>query len=111
MNETDMVGVVDKMQAYVVLAEKEIAKRKMQCQLLEDELDTSRRLLQSVQNKLRDTEAKVIRQQAVKRVSQFKMQKIESGGRILVRMATEEAPYVEGTQRISCHRKGCCRLD
>ena len=40
MNETDMVGVVDKMQAYVVLAEKEIAKRKMQCQLLEDELNT-----------------------------------------------------------------------
>ena len=111
MNETDMVGVVDKMQAYVVLAEKEIAKRKMQCQLLEDELDTSRRLLQSVQNKLRDTEAKVIRQQAVKRVSQFKMQKIESGGRILLRLETDEAPFVEGTQRIACHRKGCCRFE
>jgi hypothetical protein len=52
MNETDIVGVVDKMQAYVVLAEKETAKRKMQCQLLEDELNSSRRLLQSVQNKL-----------------------------------------------------------
>jgi hypothetical protein len=39
MNEADIVGVVDKMHAYVVLAEKESAKRKMQCQLLlEDEL-------------------------------------------------------------------------
>jgi hypothetical protein len=111
MNETDMVAVVDKMQAYVELAETEIAKRKMQCKLLEDELHTSRRLLQSVQKKLRETEAIVCRQQSVKRVSQFKMQKIESGGRLLVRMATEEAPYVEGSQRIACQRKGCYRLD
>ncbi len=52
MNQTDTFGVVDKMRAYVVLAEKEIEKRKIQCQLLEDELETSRRLMQSLQNKL-----------------------------------------------------------
>ena len=39
------------------------------------------------------------------------MQKIESGGRILVRLETDEAPFVEGTQRIACHRKGCCRFE
>ena len=46
MNQTDEAGLVDKMHAYVELAEKEIGKRKRECKLLEDELDTTRRLLE-----------------------------------------------------------------
>ena len=41
MNQTDTLGVVDKIRAYVVLAEKEIEQRKIQCKLLEDELESS----------------------------------------------------------------------
>ena len=102
MNQTDDAGLVGRMHAYVQLAEKEITKRKRECKLLEDELDTSRRLLQSLRNKLEESEALVKRQQQVKRVSQFKMQKLESGGRIQVRMATNT---------MSCQRTGCCRVE
>jgi hypothetical protein len=73
MNQTDDAGLVGRMHAYVHLAEKEVTKRKRECKLLEDELDTSRRLLQSLRNKLEESEALVKRQQQVKRVSQFKM--------------------------------------
>ncbi len=74
---------VTKMRAYVALAEEEIAKRKMQCLMLQGELNLSRRLMDSLQRKLREAEATVNRrQQDVKRVSQFKMDKIESGGTI-----------------------------
>ena len=111
MNQTDTLGVVDKMRAYVVLAEKEIEKRKIQCKLLEDELESSQRLMQSLQNKLREAEAAVIQQQKVKRVSQFKMQKIESGGRIQVPMATGQSPFGEGMNRRPCQVEGCCRLE
>ena len=99
MNQTDEAGLVDKMHAYVELAEKEIGKRKRECKLLEDELDTSRRLLESLRNKLEKSEATVKRQQQVQRVSQFKMQKQESGGRIQVRIPTNTRP---------CQRTGCC---
>ena len=40
MNQTETVAAVNKIQANVALAEQEIAKRKIQCQLLQDELDT-----------------------------------------------------------------------
>ena len=33
MNQTDTLGVVNKMRAYVVLAENEIEKRKIQCKI------------------------------------------------------------------------------
>ena len=61
MNQTDEAGLVDKMHAYVELAEKEIGKRKRECKLLEDELDTTRRLLESLRNKLEMSEATVKR--------------------------------------------------
>ena len=102
MNQTDEAGLVDKMHAYVELAEKEIGKRKREYKLLEDELDTTRRLLESLRNKLEMSEATVKRQQQVQRVSQFKMQKQESGGRIQVRIATNTRP---------CQRKGCCGVE
>jgi hypothetical protein len=54
MNRTDTLGVVNKMRAYVVLAENEIEKRKIQCKMLKDELESSQRLMQSLQNKLRE---------------------------------------------------------
>jgi hypothetical protein len=52
--------------------------------------------MESQQHKLRETEAIVVRQQQVKRVSQFKMQKIESGGTTEFSMAIAESSVGEG---------------
>jgi hypothetical protein len=66
MNETEMAIAVEKMQTYVALAEDEIANRKKQCELMHKELLTSRRLMESLQQKLRETEAKLVLQKELK---------------------------------------------
>jgi protein required for attachment to host cells len=111
MNQTEMVGAVGKMQLYVALAEKEISRRKMESQSLRDELERSQRLMQSLQEKLRQAEEYVVRQQSVKRISQFKMPKKVSGGTIKVCMLIAEPSQCELTNRIGCQRKGCCMLE
>ncbi len=110
MNQIEMEGAVEKMQLYVALAEKEISRRKMESVSLREELERSQRLMQSLQEKLRHAEENVVRQQSVKRVSQFKMHKIVSGGTIKVCMAIAEPAQCELTNRIGCQRKGCCML-
>ena len=113
MNQTGMDVALTKMRAYVALAEEEIAERKTQCQKLQDELDSSRRLMDSLQQKLQEAEATVNRQQYVERVSQFKMEKIESGGTIQLSMAIGNSSVGVGGGMDSqlCQRKGCCRLE
>jgi hypothetical protein len=111
MNQTEMAAAVKKMQTYVSLAEREISARNLECQLLQEELSTSRWLRMALEAKLRETEENLCRQQCLHRVSQFKLEKIESGGTIQVWMATEEAYSPENTQAIVCQGKGCCRIE
>ena len=113
MNQTAMDVTMTNMRSYVALVEEEIAERKTQCQKLQDELDSSGRLMDSLQQKLRAAEAIVKRQQYEKRVSQFKMDKIESGGTIQLSMAIGDSSVVVGGCMESqlCQRKGCCRLE
>jgi predicted RNase H-like nuclease (RuvC/YqgF family) len=113
MNQTAIDLAMKNMRSYVALAEEEIAERKTQCQKLQDELDSSRRLMESLQQKLREAEAIVKRQQNEKRVSQFKMDKIESGGTIQLSMAIGDSSVVVGGGMKSqhCERKGCCGLE
>jgi predicted RNase H-like nuclease (RuvC/YqgF family) len=89
MNQTEMAAAVKKMQTYVALAEQEISARNVECQLLQDELAMARRLRESLEEKLRETEETLCRQQSLRRVSQFMLEKIESGGTIQVWMTTE----------------------
>ena len=98
MNQKEMAVAVEKMQTYVALAEQEIAMRKKQCVLMQDELSRARLEMGSLQENLRDTEAIVVRQRDLKRVSIFKMPKIESGGKMGVCMV------IGGDS----HRGGCC---
>ena len=103
-----------KMRAYVALAEEEIAERKTQCLKLQDELESSRRLMESLEQQLREAKATVKRQQELKRVSQFKMDKIKSGGTIQLSIGVigdSSAEVGKGTEREVCQRKGCCRLE
>jgi hypothetical protein len=111
MNQTEMAIAVEKMQTYVVLAEKEIANRKKQCELMKKELLTSLRSMESLQHKLRETEAIVVRQKELKRVSQFKIPKTESGGILEVCMVISEAPEGDSVKSTACHRKGCSRIE
>ena len=111
MNETEMAIAVEKMQTYVALAEDEIANCKKQCELMHKDLLTSRRLMESLQQKLRETEAKLVLQKELKRVSQFKMPKIESGGILEVCMVRREAPEDESANSTACHREGCCGME
>ena len=98
MNQKEMAVAVEKMQTYVALAEQEIAMRKKQFVLMQDELSRARLEMRSLQDKLRDTEAIVVRQRELKRVSVFQMPKIESGGKMEVCMV------IGG----DCQRGGCC---
>ena len=51
------------------------------------------------------------RQQQASRVSQFKMQQIESGGTIDVCMAHVEASLCDLTNRVACRSEGCVMLE
>jgi hypothetical protein len=101
----------EKMKAYVALAEQEIAQRKIESQALREELSRSRALSQSLHVKLMQAEAMLALQQQAARVSQFKMQQIESGGTIDVCMAHVEACLCDLTNRVSCRSEGCVRLE
>ena len=54
MNQIEMAAAVKKMQTYVALSEQEISARNVECQLLQDELAMSRRLRESLEEKLRE---------------------------------------------------------
>jgi hypothetical protein len=108
MNQTELEVALTKMRAYVALAEEEIAIRKTQCVKLQDELESSGLLMKSLQQKLLETKAKLKREQDVKRVSQFKIEKREAGGTIQLSMAIADSSVEAGE---GCQRKGCCRLE
>ena len=111
MNQTEMVEAVKKMQTYVALAEQEIAAHKKECQFLQDELCTSRRLRESLEETLRETEETLSRHRLLKRVSQFKLKTMESGGTIQVCIASGEPCLRESTLTVACQGKGCCRIE
>ena len=111
MNQTEMAAAVKKMQTYVALAEQEISARNVECQLLQDELAMSRRLRESLEGKLREMEETLCRQQSLRRVSQFTLEKIESGGTIQVWMKTEEPISPANRQANACQGIGCCRIE
>ncbi len=111
MNQTEMVEAVKKMQTYVALAEQEIATRKKECQFLQDELCTSRWLQESLEETLREkTEETLCRHRLLKRVFQFKLEKMESGGTIQVCMAIGEPCLRESALTVACQGKGCYRI-
>ena len=111
MNQTEMAAAVKKMQTYVALSEQEISARNVECQLLQDELAMSRRLRESLEEKLREMEETLCRQQSLRRVSQFTLEKIESGGTIQVWMTTEEPISPANRQANACQGIGCCRIE
>ena len=78
--EKDLIEVLEKMQAYVALAEEEIETRKKESESLRKELSASRILNGFLHDKLQHRETMLLRQQLVARVSQFQMPRIESGG-------------------------------
>lgn len=93
----------------MTLAERDIATRKLHCQALVEEVNTSRDLLQSLQCELEEAKATVLRQQEVKRVSQFKLEKsIASGGTVPVIMKTEAVALSVEEKNTTCERHGCC---
>ncbi len=51
------------MKNYVELADRDIATEKGQNEALQDELDRARRLIESLQSKLQESEATLVRQQ------------------------------------------------
>ena len=75
---------LEKTQNYVELGERDIGTQKGRNEVLQEELARSRRLIESLQSKLEESEATVVRQQRMTRVSQFEMQNIESGGTVRV---------------------------
>ncbi len=75
-----------KMKNYVELADRDIATEKEQNEALQDELVRARRLIESLQSKLDESEAQLVRQQQMKWVSEFEMEKLESGGTVRVIM-------------------------
>ena len=95
------------MQAYVALAEQEIATRKNESQALREELSRSRELSESLHVKLLQAEALLARQQQVARVSQFKMHRIESGGTIELCIGHVQASICHRTNREACRSEGC----
>ena len=97
----------EKMQAYVALAEQEIATRKNESQALREELSRSRELSESLHVKLLQAEALLARQQQVARVSQFKMHRIESGGTIELCIGHVQASICHRTNREACRSEGC----
>jgi uncharacterized membrane protein YcaP (DUF421 family) len=87
------------------------ATEKGQNEALQDELVRARRLIESLQSKLQESDAKLVRQQQMKRVSEFEMAKLESGGTVRVIMQKEPSTVDEASTKIACQRFGCCHIE
>ena len=101
----------DEMQDYVVMAERKIARQKAENEVLHDELASSESVIEGLQLKLQKSEATILRQQQMKRVSEFGMEKIESGGTVRVIMQKEPSSEDETSCRRACERGGCCKIE
>ena len=99
---------LDEMQNYVGLAEREIATQKAQNVVLREELERSQRLIESLQYKLHESEATILRGQQKERVSHFGMEKMESGGTVRVIMKQESEIIDEVARTKACQSSGCC---
>ena len=66
-------NINEKMRVYSALAEKTIASQKVRCIELQDEVELCRGLIQSLQFNLSEAQERIIRQENVKRVSQFNL--------------------------------------
>jgi hypothetical protein len=86
MNPSDLL---EGMHAYVAMAEEDIATRKRQYQVLQDEVLVSRKMIQSLKSTSNLLEAQA--QANVQRVSQFQLEKLKSGGTIQVTIKKETA--------------------
>ena len=101
----------DEMQDYVVKAERKNARQKAENEVLHDELASSESVIEGLQLKLQKLEATILRQQQMKRVSEFAMEKIESGGTVRVIMQKEPSSEDETSCRRACERGGCCKIE
>ena len=93
---------LDEMQNYVGFAEREIATQKSHNVGLREELERSRRLIESLQLKLQESEASNLREQQIKLVSHFEMKKMESGGTVRVIMQQESLIIDEAARTKAC---------
>ncbi len=83
--------MLEKMQRYVVITEKNMAEQKEKCRELSDEVEACRVLIESLEVTARDAHLQVQRQLEHKGVvSQFRLKHLHSGGQI-VQLTTHQA--------------------
>ena len=96
--------IMESMRLYTNLAEKAIASQELKCLALQAEL-------QLCQGNLIEAQERLIRQTKVKRVSQFELERLPSGGTRKVRVAGILAKCVECTAITACDSsQGCCEV-
>ncbi len=92
------------MRLYTNLAEKSIASQELKCRALQAELELC-------QANLIEAQEKFIRQTKVKRVSQFELERLPSGGTRRISVAGKLAKCVECTAITACDSsQGCCQV-
>jgi hypothetical protein len=110
-HEMNVKWTPENIHIYVGLAEREIATRKLHSEVLQGEVARSRHEIDALQLRLQEYETTVIRPQEVKRVSEFEMDKTESGGTVHVLLRKESNVEEEATTRRACQRRGCCNME
>ena len=104
-------NINEKMRVYSALAEKTIASQKVRCIELQDEVELCRRLIQSLQSNLSEAQERIILQENVKRVSQFNLERLESGGIREVKLKEQAPKGLVCTVISECDgRGGCCQV-
>jgi hypothetical protein len=79
--------------------------------VLQGEIVLLRQENAALQLRLQEYEATVVRPREVKRVSEFQMDRTESGGKVRVLLRKEANMEDEGTTRRACERRGCCNIE
>ena len=97
-HEMNVKWTPENIHIYVGLAEREIATRKLHSEVLQGEVARSRHEIDALQLRLQEYETTVIRPQEVKRVSEFEMDKTESGGTVQVLLRKESNVEEEATK-------------
>jgi hypothetical protein len=87
------------------MAEEDIATRKRQCQVLQEEVLASRKMIQSLKSNLLEAQA----QANVQRVSQFQLEKLKLGGTMQVTI--KNANVSGGGNKNACQSIWCCQVD
>ena len=92
------------MRLYTNLAEKAIASQELKCRALQAELELC-------QANLIEAQEKFIRQAKVKRVSQFELERLPSGGTRKISVAGKLSKCFECTTITACNSsQGCCQV-